>query len=156
MSIAYAVDTSEIMHFAEQFANGPKIVQEEMLSAMGVAVTDLYGDVKDVTPRCRTGNLQASLQKQIQQGGSSITGIVETLSSVAPYNKYVLNGRGPVVAGPGKMLRLVLCDGTVLFRKRVGPAKANDFLGKGFAKASPGISKRFDQAADKIVFRLVR
>lgn len=49
-----------------------------------------------------------------------------TITNTMPYQGYVLEGRGPVVASPGKMLRFVI-NGRVFFRKRVGPAAANPF-----------------------------
>lgn len=48
------------------------------------------------------------------------------ITNRAPYLGWVLRGRGPIVARPGKMLRFEIL-GTIFFRKRVGPAKANDF-----------------------------
>jgi hypothetical protein len=153
---SFAIDISQVMAMSRTFDNGPTIVQKEILLGMEGGVTDLYGDVRDLTPKCRTSDLQRSLQKQITQSARTTVGTVKSLGSVAPYNDIVHGGRGPVVAKPGKMLRLVLCNGQVLFRKRVGPAKANPFMDKGLDRAAPKIFKRIDAATERIVFQLAR
>lgn len=151
---SFTVDTKPLLDMARQFENGATIAQEELRVAMEAGTKDLYGDVKDVTPRCRTGKLQESLQEKVVQSGKDIAGEVKSLGSIAPYNHLVQDGRGPVVAKKGKALRIVFCDGTVIYRKRVGPAKGNDFMRKGLQKAQPGIITRFEQAEARIVRRL--
>lgn len=49
------------------------------------------------------------------------------LSARAPHAGFVEHGRGPVEAPPGKVLRFEV-NGRVLFRKRVGPARARPFM----------------------------
>lgn len=150
----FEVDTADLLAYSRRFEDGPTIVQEELLQAMEGGVQDLYGDVKDVTPKCRTGKLQASLQREISQSGRDITGTVKSLGSIAHYNVLVHDGRGPVVARRAKALRITFCDGTTIFRKRVRAAPANPFMDKGLRKAEPGIYKRFEQTEARIVQRL--
>jgi hypothetical protein len=154
MGRTFTVDTAPLLAFARQFEDGATIAQEELLTAMEGGVQDLYGDIKDVTPRCRTGKLQDSLQQEITQSGRDMTGTVKSLGSIAPYNEWVHDGRGPVQAKPGKALKITFCDGTTIFRKRVRAAPANPFMDKGLRKAEPGILKRFEQAEARIVARL--
>jgi hypothetical protein len=118
---------------------------------MEAGVNELHGAVRDLTPRCRTGKLQESLQKSIMQTARSVTGQVKSLGSVAPHNQWVHDGRGPVVAKPGKSLRLELCDGTILYRKRVKAAAANPFMDRGLRRAEPGIVRAMEDAAGRIV-----
>jgi hypothetical protein len=151
---SFTVDTAPLLAVARQFENGATIAQEELLTAMEGGLDDLYGDIKDVTPRCRTGKLQDSLEKSAVQSGKDISGTVKSLGSIAPYNEWVHDGRGPVVAKPGKALKITFCDGTTIFRKRVRAAKANPFMDKGLRKAESGIQKRFDQAETRIAARL--
>lgn len=150
---SFIVDTKPLLDLARTFDNGATIAQEELLVAMEGGTQDLYGDIKDVTPKCRTGKLQASLQQEITQSGRDITGTVKSLGSIAPYNVFVHEGRGPVVAR-GRALKITFCDGTTIFRKRVRAAPANPFMDKGLRKAEPGILKRFEQAETRIVQRL--
>jgi hypothetical protein len=152
----FVIDSQQIMDYARTLDDGPRIVQRELLLGMEGGVTDLFGDVRDLTPKCRTEDLRRSLQREIRQSGRSITGTVKSLGSIAPYNRFVHDGRGPVVAKPGKVLRLVLCNGQVLYRKRVRAAKANPFMDRGLAKATPRILKRIDAATERIVFQLAR
>jgi len=49
------------------------------------------------------------------------------LQARAPHARWVEDGRGPVVAKRAKMLRFEV-GGRVLFRKRVGPARARPFM----------------------------
>ena len=51
-----------------------------------------------------------------------------------PYHRPVNLGRGPVHPIHAKALRIVLPDGTVIFRKSAGPAAARDILGKSVAQ----------------------
>lgn len=156
VSAALTIEVDDLLDMARIMENGPTIVQRELLWGMEGGVTDLYGDIRDVTPRCRSGKLQDSLQKEIEQSGKDITGTVKSLGSIAPHNRYVAEGRGPVVAKKGKALRIVFCNGEVIFRKRVRAAAANDFMGKGRDRATPKVFRRFDEVGERIVFQLVR
>lgn len=150
----FAIETKDIRDFARIRENGPRIVQKNLLLGMEGGVNDLHGDVKDLTPVCRTQSLQKSLQKSILQTAKTTHGTVKSLGSVAKHNFLVHNGRGPVVAKKGKSLRLVLCNGTVLFRKRVRAAAANPFMDKGLARSTPKIYRHFDEAVGRIVVEL--
>lgn len=150
----FSVDTRGMMDFARIREDGPRIVQKNMLLGMEDGVNVLHRDTLDLTPRCRTGNLQGSLQKSIMQTARSVHGQVKSLGSKAPYNRYVHDGRGPVQARKGKALRLQLCDGTVLFRKRVKAAPASPFMDKGRNRAEPKVYRYFDEAVQRIVVEL--
>ena len=156
VSRSFTIDTRQIMDLSRTLQDGPAIVQREMLWGMEGSVTELYGAVRDLTPRGQTGKLQASLQREITQSGKSITGTVKSLGSIAPHNRWVHDGRGPVVAKRAKALRITLPGGAVIFRKRVGPAKANPFMQKGLDRARPGLLRRFDDVTERIVYQLVR
>ncbi len=58
------------------------------------------------------------------------------VTSKAPYTIYVIRGRGPVVAGPGRVLRFEPGPpgSGFIFRKRVGPAKANPFQARAMRR----------------------
>lgn len=49
------------------------------------------------------------------------------------YTSFVENGRGPIQAAPGKMLRFVI-NGNVLYRKSVGPSAPRPFIANAVAK----------------------
>lgn len=71
----------------------------------------------------------------------------------AKHAVYVDQGRGPIEAGPGRMLRFQLRSGQVLFRKRVGPARAQRFAAGGLRDARPGIRAELDEASRRAVRR---
>lgn len=70
----------------------------------------------------------------VQRSGGNISIQVITRS---PYAKYVLGGRGPVRPIRAEYLRFVTKGHFIVRTKRVGPAKANDFVGRAYAKAGP-------------------
>jgi hypothetical protein len=59
------------------------------------------------------------------------------------YFKWVIWGRGPVQAKPKGMLHFWTERGE-FFRKRVGPAKANDFRPRAVKEAEPALSAIFE------------
>ena len=66
------------------------------------------------------GSVARSVGVQQTPGGYELT-------ARAPRAGGVERGRGPIEAPPGKMLRFRV-GGRVLFRKRVGPARARPFM----------------------------
>ena len=87
------------------------------------------GPLANETPR-RTGKLARSSFFIIDADGPD----QQKLTILQPakseggefYGHWVREGRGPVVAKKAKALRFEI-DGVVIFRKRVGPAKANPY-----------------------------
>lgn len=73
------------------------------------------------------------------------------ISNDSPHLRYVLRGRGPIVAKPGKMLRFEIL-GQVYFRKRVGPAAANNFPPRARRRVAADIAA----APRRIVEHIVR
>ena len=89
--------------------------------------------LKDEAP-VRTGRLRKGLTYKTSDSGKA-TKLV--LYSAAPYTDLVLRGRGPVEAKHAKALRFEPGPpgSGFIFRKRVGPAKANDFVGRVVGRA---------------------
>jgi hypothetical protein len=73
------------------------------------------------------------------------------LTNTVPWMQYLLDGRGPVSAKNARFLRFVI-DGTTYFRKRVGPAKANDIIGRVEQKMQSAI----DDAPAKVVEAIIK
>lgn len=80
-----------------------------------------------------TRNLERSIVKRPFQTAGQF-GV--RVGSPVPYALIHHEGRGPVVAAPGKTLRFK-AGGQVLFRKRVGPAKPNRYLTDNLRRALP-------------------
>lgn len=81
--------------------------------------------------RNRTGDLERSIQSRTI-GWAGDTYKAE-ITAKMKYASYVEEGRGPVVAKPGSMLRLVI-GGRVFFRKSVKAAAARPFMGLAYTK----------------------
>ena len=82
--------------------------------------------LKEETPKGRgenPGTLRAGYEDD--QSYTATRGSYRIRNRV-PHLRWVLKGRGPVVAKKSKALRFVI-DGRVFFRRSVGPAKANNF-----------------------------
>lgn len=81
----------------------------------------------------RTGRLRKGITfKTLQNGTVMRIGI----SSAAPYTLFVIRGRGPIVAKNAKALRFEPGPpgSGFIFRRRVGPAKANPFVARAMAQ----------------------
>lgn len=66
------------------------------------------------------------------------------LAALKSYASFVEEGRGPVVASPGKVLRFEI-DGEVFYRKRVRAAKARPFLGPAYMKCERVIVREIER-----------
>ena len=89
--------------------------------------------------RCQAirGQGRGGLKAAIQGEMDSNSGHIYVDEGIAPYAKWVIDGRGEVVAKNAQALRFCI-DGKVVYRKRVGPSEANDF----FLKALPKIQNK--------------
>lgn len=143
-------DTTEIRAFARKFDGAEKIVMDELSTAFSASGNDILAGARGNINN-KTGELSGS--------GSSKTNvsarlIITVVRFTAKHAKWVEWGRGPVVAKAGKMLRFEI-GGQVLFRKRVGPAKAQFFLRRSFDARKNAITQRVDAAAARIVARVL-
>ncbi len=91
----------------------------------------------------RTGMMRRSIIAQPPKViPGRVIGVVGTAKQ-SPSNNYVLiihKGRGPVMAKTKRFLRIVLADGNVIYRKRVGPVKAIPFMTEGMQQVRPKFS----------------
>lgn len=97
--------------------------QREGVRALGEKHVKL---LRDATPigqgEDRGKRLRDSYDLTFAEGGATVG---YRITNDTPYLRYVLKGRGPVVAKK-RALRFVI-GGKVFYRKRVGPARANRF-----------------------------
>lgn len=144
----FDVDVSQITAWVHTVSGAEPIVHAEMTTAMQRSVLTLEGRAKGLAP-VKTGTLRRSITGVVRPGGGTITGVVGTN---VPYARYVEFGRGPVVA-KGRALRFTI-GGRVLFRKRVGPAKANPFFRTAFAQSQAAILREFAEVIPRVARRL--
>lgn len=81
--------------------------------------------VAKLTVGVDTGRLRQSIGHRVIVRKTQCTA---RISARPKYAKVHHDGRGPVVAKPGGVLRIELPGGQVIYRKRVGPAAGNPFL----------------------------
>lgn len=131
-----------------QMRGGAMDAQRTVIRALG----DRYLIVlKDETPRGRgeqPGTLRAGYDNADQQ--YSPAGASYRITNAVPHLRYVLNGRGVVVATRARALRFVI-DGQVIFRKRVRGAKANNFPPRARRRMQPEITSAPARIAGLIV-----
>ena len=121
--MSVAIDTSEIDRLAKELHGAERIIDEEMLRGMQRVALQVEASAKSLAP-VQTGNLRRSITKNVTAHGQTITARIGTN---VPYARYVEEGRGPIEAGPGKVLRFEI-GGQVFYRKRVGPARARPYM----------------------------
>ena len=99
----------------------------------------------------RTGRLRQGLGYNTRESGTSLR---ISVTSEAPYTDLVIRGRGPVEAKRAKALRFEPGPpgSGFIYRKRVGPAKANPFVARAMSKLG-GIEHR---TAARISSRITR
>jgi len=128
----------------------------ELRQAMRAEMRGLGARMRDAVRAeapVRTGRLRRGIGYRTADLGKSVE---VRLRSEAFYTKWVLFGRGPVVASPGKVLRFEPGPpgSGFIFRTRVGPAKANPFVARAMRRlAAEGEPRR---TANRIGQRVVR
>lgn len=150
MSDGFDIRFDDAKEFAARMAQAPQIVGDELTT--GVDRLTLQGErfTKVETP-VRTGHLRRSIaMTPAVFAGGVATG---SWGTATPYARYVEEGRGPVVASPGKMLRFTV-GGRVLFRKRVGPARGRFMFRKALQRVRPLVQREMSAAISRIVSRL--
>ena len=138
--------------FGKRMAAAPQIVSEELRSATDRLTLQGEALTKAETP-VRTGHLRRSIaHKPAVFAGGTVTG---SWGTATPYAPYVEEGRGPVVAGPGKVLRFVpKGSDRAIYRKRVGPAAGRHMFRKAVVRIRPMIGREYRAAAQRIIRRM--
>jgi phage gpG-like protein len=143
------IDSTQVTALAKRYRGAGAIVRSEMLGAMQRSTFRLEGQAKKEAPvRKRNGG---TLRRSITS--NPVTPTLGIVGTNVPYAKWVHNGRGPITAGPGKMLRFEI-GGEVFFRKSVGPAKANPFMKRALASQRGAIRAEWRGMAARIAARL--
>ena len=117
--MSITVDVSELTALASRFAGAGPIIQRHLVKGVGDAGKRVEGTGKGHAPVV-TGHYRRNITSKATAIGGGAEAIVQ---AGAPYSERVEKGRGPVVAGPGKVLPIRVRGGGVIFRKRAGPAK---------------------------------
>ena len=147
---SFDVDTTQITRFANKAkGQAQRILQEELKSGFQRAGNRLKIAANKHINRW-TGELQDTATVTTTQSGLVTQ---TTVGWPARHARWVEEGRGPIEAPPGKVLRFETRSGEVIYRKRVGPAAAQRFTKKGLADAQAGIRSDIQDAARQFVRR---
>jgi hypothetical protein len=128
----------------------PQIVKEEMIR--GVNEMAMAGQAQAMKlVGVKTGHLRRSITttKATFAGGT----VTASYGTNVPYARFHEEGRGPIVARPGRVLRFTI-NGKVLFRKRVGPAKGRRFFKGSLDWLRPQVARHARVMKQRIVNRL--
>jgi hypothetical protein len=124
--------------------------KRQEIQALGQKARDLLRAEAPV----RTGRLKRSIIYRTRVNSAMLTQVEVTAN--VPYLGYVIRGRGPVVARRAQALRFEPGPpgSGFIFRKRVGPAKANPFQARAlerlYASGEPGVTSQ------RIAIRITR
>ena len=149
-------DTTEIRAFARQVQGADKIVMNELATAFDESGTLILSGARGNIHN-KTGALSASGKSKTRVAATFVVTIVKFAAYRSGFNyaAAVEWGRGPVFARRAKFLRFEI-GGQVFFRKIVGPAKAQHFLGRSFDRNQSAVAQKVDAAAARIVARVLR
>lgn len=152
MSDSFDIRFDDAARFAARMAQAPQIVGDELTRSVDRITLQGERFTKVETP-VRTGHLRRSIAMSpaVFVGGAA-TG---SWGTATPYARYVEEGRGPVVAGPGKVLRFVpKGSSTPIYRKRVGPARGRFMFRKALQRVRPLVGREMRDGVRRIVARL--
>ena len=147
VSASFEIDVEGLPAFEAALAAVPAALTRNLLTAANQSA--LYGEsiAKQSAP-VWMGLLRDSIQAT--PAVQAADGVSVTIGVGAAYAAYVEYGRGPIEARPGGVLRFVTRDGTVVFTKRVGPAKAQPFMQPAYERLASGVAERFfSEAVDR-------
>lgn len=136
--------------FVRRMAGAQTVVGDELRRAVDRCTLMGERESKALVP-VKTGHLRRSIT---HQPATFAGGVARgRWGTNVPYARHVEFGRGPVVAGPGRVLRFEV-GGRVLYRKRVGPARARPFLFAAARRLRGRFRRECEVALERIVARL--
>lgn len=136
-----------VLRRLERLAGGFPAAQQAVIRPLGEAWADELEREAPLGRGERPGRLRAGFELDETFGVSA--GRLR-IANRTPHLRYVLRGRGPVVAH-GRALRFVV-DGRVIFRRRVGAAAPNPFD----ERARRGMQGQIDRAPRLLAAALIR
>ena len=138
MAYLFVVDTTQVDALARKYAGSERVIHDAMVEGMTRTGLALERAAKAAAP-VKTGTLRRSITSTVSASARSY---IARVGTNVPYAIYVEEGRGPIVAGPGKVLRFEI-GGVVFFRKRVGPARAQPFMKNALIANQAAIVREF-------------
>jgi Bacteriophage HK97-gp10, putative tail-component len=147
---AFTIDTSAVERLQRSLAGAEPIIRQEMVAGMQRVALTVEGSAKRFAP-VQTGHLRRSITHNVTALGANI---IARIGTNVPYAIYVEEGRGPIVARPGRWLRFTI-GGVVIYTKRVGPAKGQHFMKRAIAVNRAAVVREFGTNVPQRITRRV-
>lgn len=135
----------------KNFHKAPNVITEEMSKTLQNSSERVWKEMKNQAPYGKNGTGTGELRKSIRIDYNKMGSVIYP---TAHFAKYVERGRGPVVAGPGKILPIKIGQGTVIFRPRAKAAPANPFVKRTYDKTKQMVVDNFNKSAERIIKQL--
>ena len=155
--IGMDIDAREIVGFANECPRFGEYLGQENTTAGRQAGFLVVGKAQRFAPR-DTGNManQIGPPEVRRLGGSGVEVRIAANAQSKdgfPYPIAVEEGRGPIEAGPGKVLAFEV-GGRMVFTKRVGPARAQPFMRPALQQSRAQVVALFGQALQRATARM--
>lgn len=143
--MSFTVDVSEILAFAQRGEAAARMVPATLQKA-GRASGEAVVRTARARARVKTGTMKNSINvESVKASGSGVVvRIVASAQSAKgfPYPRSIEYGRAGFSATRAKVLVFPV-NGKMVYTKRVGPARAQPFMGPGLTDAAPFILAAF-------------
>ena len=146
----FTIDIPQSRAVLDALARAPQIAQDAQQAVMEPLGESYLVALKRETPKGRGEERGVRLSESYQVSEIyNPAGSLYRITNVSPKLQFVIKGRGPVVAKKARALRFVI-DGKIIFRKRVGATKPNNFPSRVEAEMRPQIDDASRQIAARI------
>jgi hypothetical protein len=144
------VDISDLIVLDRRLSGAGPVIQRHLVSGVDKAGKLIEGGAKGIVP-VRTGHLRRNITSSARATSGGAQAIV---AASTPYARFVEEGRGPVVASPGKVLRFTI-GSQVIYRKRVGPARGRWYMRTAFQRNQAGAVRLVRQAGQDAAYEII-
>jgi len=120
---------------------------DNLLDGLSQAIDDALWECGELVAKEEEKRTKGKLSQSFYTYRDGDTQVIDNSKEYAQYVEY---GRGPVRAINAKALRFVI-DGKVLFRKSVGPMKAQPFVNESIRAASPKFKSIYEKHINALI-----
>lgn len=154
---AFHIDVSEVRALAKTMAGADRILMDEMTTSVLKGSKIAQNEANVLIKGGNGSRLAQASDVTVRVSGKTVTGRVSWDKARSdkgfPYAASVDRGRRGFTVIRAKALRFEI-NGRVLYRMRVGPAKAQDFTGRGLRAAEPKILGEIRNGEARFLTRL--
>lgn len=144
------IDTSELIALANRLDGAPRVIQTELTEGMRESTQLVTQKARQLVTK-RTGETARQISPTVRVIGLGVEG---TVTSRAPWSRWLEEGRGGFSAKHAKALRFEV-GGKVIFRKSVGPAAARPFMRPALRQSDVAVRAAFRRATKRAIEKLL-